>query len=259
MPTKAMPRTPARKTSKPSRRTACGRATARSAASWAGVDLRTANWLLVESDQRHAVFRRRLPERGLEIVKTYRLAEVPEAELPNKNYPALSPAVRRRDSQHRRSDVRGGVPTGRTERFAAGGQMVRLQGQPKLGRFGAARFHNFHGRQYADDGQHHDRRQRRRPAAVARSGFAFHRRRCAVFFRGPYARPAGGRRSLVRRIAADMRRSGRSETQQLGERLMPSDERVDDARTRRRAAAAYAKTVRRPETARRCWRTRSTG
>jgi YidC/Oxa1 family membrane protein insertase len=43
----------------------------------AGVDLRTGCWEVVESDQQHAVFRRKLPRRGLEITKTYRLAEVP--------------------------------------------------------------------------------------------------------------------------------------------------------------------------------------
>jgi YidC/Oxa1 family membrane protein insertase len=43
-----------------------------------GVDLRTVCWEIVESDQQHAVFRHKLPHRGLEITKTYRLAEVPE-------------------------------------------------------------------------------------------------------------------------------------------------------------------------------------
>jgi YidC/Oxa1 family membrane protein insertase len=42
-----------------------------------GLDLRTCNWKVVEADQTHAVFRRTLPERRLEITKTYRLAKVP--------------------------------------------------------------------------------------------------------------------------------------------------------------------------------------
>ena len=54
----------------------------------AGIDLRAADWVLVESDRLRAVFRRRLPEFGLEIVKTYRLEEIPEGELQNKDYPA---------------------------------------------------------------------------------------------------------------------------------------------------------------------------
>lgn len=53
-----------------------------------GLDLRTTNWVLVESDRLHAIFRRRLPELSLEIVKTYRLKEMPENELENKDYPA---------------------------------------------------------------------------------------------------------------------------------------------------------------------------
>ena len=53
-----------------------------------GLKLRTANWRLVESDQLHATFSRRLSEMGLEITKTYRLAEVPEHSMADKNYPA---------------------------------------------------------------------------------------------------------------------------------------------------------------------------
>ncbi len=53
-----------------------------------GVKLRTANWKLVASDQTHAQFRRMLPEMGLEITKTYRLAKVPDDSLANADYPA---------------------------------------------------------------------------------------------------------------------------------------------------------------------------
>lgn len=53
-----------------------------------GVRLRTSNWRLVSSDQTHARFRRRLPEKGLEIAKTYRLAKVPAESLDDGNYPA---------------------------------------------------------------------------------------------------------------------------------------------------------------------------
>ena len=53
-----------------------------------GIGLRTADWVLVESDRLHAVFRRRLLDLGLEIVKKYRLAEVPENDLADKDYPA---------------------------------------------------------------------------------------------------------------------------------------------------------------------------
>jgi YidC/Oxa1 family membrane protein insertase len=53
-----------------------------------GVKLRTVNWKLVASDATHAQFRRLLPEKGLEITKTYRLAKVPGASLTDANYPA---------------------------------------------------------------------------------------------------------------------------------------------------------------------------
>ncbi len=53
-----------------------------------GLKLRTANWRLVESDQLHATFSRRLPEMGLEITKTYRLIMVPKQSMADKNYPA---------------------------------------------------------------------------------------------------------------------------------------------------------------------------
>jgi YidC/Oxa1 family membrane protein insertase len=53
-----------------------------------GVKLRTANWRLVESDQTHAVFSRKLPELGLELIKTYRLARTPDESTTDVDYPA---------------------------------------------------------------------------------------------------------------------------------------------------------------------------
>jgi YidC/Oxa1 family membrane protein insertase len=54
----------------------------------AGVRLRKSTWKLVESDATHAQFRRALPEKGLEITKTYRLAKVPEAQAADSAFPA---------------------------------------------------------------------------------------------------------------------------------------------------------------------------
>ena len=53
-----------------------------------GVHLRTENWQIAASDQTHAVFRQTLPEFGLEITKTYRLAKVPQDKLTESDYPA---------------------------------------------------------------------------------------------------------------------------------------------------------------------------
>ena len=53
-----------------------------------GLDLRTGNWEIVASGRDTAVFRRVLPKFGLEITKTYRLAEVPRDQQGNANYPA---------------------------------------------------------------------------------------------------------------------------------------------------------------------------
>jgi YidC/Oxa1 family membrane protein insertase len=55
-----------------------------------GVDLRRANWDIVkkETNQDQAVFRRTLPDRGLEITKTYRMTPIPQAELSNSTYRA---------------------------------------------------------------------------------------------------------------------------------------------------------------------------
>jgi YidC/Oxa1 family membrane protein insertase len=53
-----------------------------------GVKLRTANWKLIHSTPSEAQFRRSLPEKGLEITKTYRLVHVPDASLADEDYPA---------------------------------------------------------------------------------------------------------------------------------------------------------------------------
>ena len=54
-----------------------------------GVNLRTANWKVVPTGQKDVVqFRRRLPEKGLEITKTYRLVQVPKESLKDSNFPA---------------------------------------------------------------------------------------------------------------------------------------------------------------------------
>ena len=46
-----------------------------------GLNLRQANWKVIEADATHAVFRTIVPDRGLEITKTYRLAKVPAEAL----------------------------------------------------------------------------------------------------------------------------------------------------------------------------------
>ncbi len=53
-----------------------------------GVKLRTANWRIASADQTQVQFRRTLPEKGLEITKTYRLANVPEKALADASFPA---------------------------------------------------------------------------------------------------------------------------------------------------------------------------
>ncbi len=55
-----------------------------------GVDLRTANWKVVAADQEHAQFRRLLADKGLEILKTYRLVKVPAASQADSNFPAYN-------------------------------------------------------------------------------------------------------------------------------------------------------------------------
>ncbi|MEN6405221.1 MAG: YidC/Oxa1 family insertase periplasmic-domain containing protein [Thermoguttaceae bacterium] len=53
-----------------------------------GVNLRRGMWKLVENDADHAVFRRTLPQFGLEFTKIYRLVRVPEASHQNDDFPA---------------------------------------------------------------------------------------------------------------------------------------------------------------------------
>ena len=54
-----------------------------------GVKLRTANWKIVPTGNKDvAQFRCTLPEKGLEITKTYRLAKVPEESQPDGDFPA---------------------------------------------------------------------------------------------------------------------------------------------------------------------------
>jgi len=55
----------------------------------AGVKLRTATWRVVPSNEKDvARFRRRLPELGLEVTKTYRLVQVPDKSRKDGNFPA---------------------------------------------------------------------------------------------------------------------------------------------------------------------------
>ncbi len=53
-----------------------------------GLDLWSSHWELVRSNQTEAVFRRTLPESGLEITKSYRLAKVPEEMIDDADFKA---------------------------------------------------------------------------------------------------------------------------------------------------------------------------
>jgi YidC/Oxa1 family membrane protein insertase len=55
-----------------------------------GVNLRTATWEIVESDQTHVVFSKKLPKQDLEIIKTYSLVKVPADALSNWDYKAYN-------------------------------------------------------------------------------------------------------------------------------------------------------------------------
>jgi YidC/Oxa1 family membrane protein insertase len=81
-----------------------------------GVELRKTNWEVVEADQERAVFRRTIPERALEITKTYSLQPVPEEEMANANYRAyhLSVAVevKNLDTKERKVAYRLDGPNG---------------------------------------------------------------------------------------------------------------------------------------------------
>ena len=53
-----------------------------------GLGLRSGNWEVVEHQQTHVVFRKRLGERGIEVIKRFRIAEAPPAQQENPDYPA---------------------------------------------------------------------------------------------------------------------------------------------------------------------------
>ncbi len=54
------------------------------------VALRNTTWQIIEADQTHVVFSKKLPQYGLEIFKTYRLAIVPQASLADPDYKAYN-------------------------------------------------------------------------------------------------------------------------------------------------------------------------
>ena len=53
-----------------------------------GVNLREGNWEIVEADQTHVTFRRVVPKFGLAVLKTYRLAKIPNEGQADPNYKA---------------------------------------------------------------------------------------------------------------------------------------------------------------------------
>ncbi len=55
-----------------------------------GVSLRESNWEIVEHDVASVTFRRRLVEQQIEIIKRYRLAEVPAEEAAHAGFPAYN-------------------------------------------------------------------------------------------------------------------------------------------------------------------------
>jgi len=84
-----------------------------------GVSLREGAWEVAETSAALVRFRRQIPLLGLEITKTYRLAELPKDERENSNFPAyhlvLEVAVKNTsDAQHKvayRLDGPTGLPT----------------------------------------------------------------------------------------------------------------------------------------------------
>jgi YidC/Oxa1 family membrane protein insertase len=82
----------------------------------AGLDLRTGTWNVVRSSQTEAVFSRTLPKRGLEIIKTYRLAKVPAADQNSATYGAyhleFDVAIRNIGDQERQVAYQLDGPTG---------------------------------------------------------------------------------------------------------------------------------------------------
>ena len=55
-----------------------------------GVNLRSATWEVVEADQAHAVFSRKLPKHDLEIFKTFSLVKVPADSMLDRDYKAYN-------------------------------------------------------------------------------------------------------------------------------------------------------------------------
>ncbi len=55
-----------------------------------GVNLRSATWEIVESDQTHVVFSKKLPKYDLEIFKTYSLVKVPADSMSNQDFKAYN-------------------------------------------------------------------------------------------------------------------------------------------------------------------------
>ncbi|MCA9230801.1 MAG: YidC/Oxa1 family insertase periplasmic-domain containing protein [Planctomycetales bacterium] len=53
----------------------------------AGVALRDSNWEIEARDETSVSFRKRLPEHSIEVIKRYRLEEVPADQLSNQDYP----------------------------------------------------------------------------------------------------------------------------------------------------------------------------
>ncbi len=99
--------------------------------------MRTENWEVVAGfDQEHVAFRYVLPDRELEVTKTYRLAKVPEAKLSDADCRRLSPGVRSADQEPggRRQGPQAGLSARRSQRFARRGLVVRPQhGEPVVG------------------------------------------------------------------------------------------------------------------------------
>ena len=142
-----------------------------------GVNLRGGTWTLVEHTADRAVFRRALPQWGLEITKTYRLVKVPQEAASDPDFPAYHLVFDVADSQHRRPGPPRGLPARRPQRFAQGRGLVRQQGEPQLVRaHRPARLHHLVRRR----GTAHDRRaaggRGKGAAALARRVVELHRR-----------------------------------------------------------------------------------
>ena len=103
----------------------------------AGLNLWSSNWELVSASKTEAVFRRRLPKSGLELTKTYRLAEVPAEKLADATYPAyhleLEVAIRNCGTVARKVAYQLDGPTGLpTEGWWYATKVSRASGQAGL-------------------------------------------------------------------------------------------------------------------------------